>query len=155
MTQTQGIVRSVRIDQEGRSSVLRFVVESSNDRIPVEMRGNKVKGVLEAGNEVVIKGRGRRDRDGVIRPREIMNKTTNSLVSVRRKNLLVRFVGFSFSVAVSVVSGVISAIIAGRFAKRTMPVRLSRTRCSFLAGEFATHCYRCCGGPAGFLLRLP
>lgn len=102
--------------------MLRFVVESSNDRIPVEMRGNKVKGVLEVGNEVVIKGRGRRDRDGVIRPREIMNKTTNSLVSVRRKNLLVRFVGFSFSVAVSVVSGVISAIIAGRFATRTMPV---------------------------------
>ena len=51
MPKVTGIVQNVRIDQEGGSIVLRFTAQTDDDeRIPVEMRGEKMLGVLEPGD---------------------------------------------------------------------------------------------------------
>ena len=76
------------------------------------MRGSKIRGVLEIGDQIVFKGSGRRGRDEVIRPKKLINKTTNSIVEVKSPNIIARFFHFVFSFCSSVISGVLTAVIA-------------------------------------------
>ncbi len=112
MARRSGIVKTVRVDQEGQATVLRLVVESRNEDIPVEMRGSEIRGVLEIGDQIVFKGSGKRGRDGVIRPKKLINKTTNSIVEVKSPNIIARFFRFVFSFVFSLISGVLTAGIA-------------------------------------------
>jgi hypothetical protein len=101
----------VRSDQEGRDVVLRFVLESGQgDRLPVEMRGHRIQGVMEAGDRVRfgLEGRDLRDADGVARPKRVENLSTDSVVqapgSSQVKKLLELVTGFVASVLAGVVS---------------------------------------------------
>ncbi len=111
MSQAEGTVRSVRSDQEGRDVVLRFVLESGEgDRLPVEMRGHRIRGVLEVSDQVrfSVEGRDLRDADGVARPKRVENLSTDSVVqtpgSSQIKRLLELVTGFVASVLAGVVS---------------------------------------------------
>ena len=56
----QGIVSSLRLDEEKSAMVLRFVVDAGEQQVPVEMRGQAVRGILELGHEVAIETPGGR-----------------------------------------------------------------------------------------------
>ena len=111
MGNLSGTIKSIRVDQEARFSVLRIVMESGGNRIPVEMRGNIITGVIEQGDNVVIKRYKKRQKDGVIRPKSIINITTNSVVSVKRKNVFMRMMSFIFGTGVSIATAVVSAAV--------------------------------------------
>ena len=111
MLQAEGTVRSLRSDQEGRDVVLRFVLDLGEDgRLPVEMRGHRIRGVLEVGDRVrfSVEGRALRDADGVARPRRVENLSTDSVVqapgSSPLKKLLELVTGFAASVFAGIVS---------------------------------------------------
>jgi hypothetical protein len=111
MPHTEGTVRSLRSDHEGRDVVLRFVlVSGEDDRLPVEMRGHRVRGVLEVGDRVrfSVEGRDLRDDDGVARPELVENLSTDSVVqapgSSPLKKLLELVTGFVASVLAGIVS---------------------------------------------------
>lgn len=111
MSRLQGVVGSVRVDDEKFATVLRFVVTSGEDTIPVEMRGLEVRGVLEVGHEVAIETAGGRDADGVLRPRSVENLTTGSRISVSRT--LLKTVGrLVVELGVASVAGVLSTVAA-------------------------------------------
>ena len=76
----EGTATAVRVDVEGSRSVLRFVLRVDDDRIvPVEMRGDEVRGVLTEGDRVAIDG----FRPGeTLRPTSIDDLTTASPVEV-------------------------------------------------------------------------
>jgi len=120
MAITEGRVLTVRVDQEKEATVLRLVIESGTDRIPVEMRGIALSGVVEVGDQVVIPGAARRGRDGVLRPKAITNETTNSIVRARKRRLFKRFFGFVFSLAISVGTGVLTSIIVGHLVPKSL-----------------------------------
>lgn len=111
MGKIQGTVGSVRVDEERHATVLRFVVASGEERIPVEMRGQEVQGVLEVGDEVAIEAPGGRDPDGVLRPKAVDNLTTSSRVVVSQT--LMRRLGRSMlNVGVSIAAGAVSTVVA-------------------------------------------
>ncbi len=87
MTKLTGTVQSVRTDQEGNSVVLRFIAQTENDdRIPVEMRGQQVLGILEIGDRIAIEGKQHRDKYGVMHLGQVENLTTKSTVRVKAQD---------------------------------------------------------------------
>jgi hypothetical protein len=107
----QGTVGSVRVDEERHATVLRFVVTSGEEQIPVEMRGQEIKGVLEVGHEVAIEAPGGRDPDGVLRPKAVENLTTSSSVVVSQTPM--RRLGRSMlNGSVSIAAGAVSTVVA-------------------------------------------
>jgi len=91
--------------------VLRFVLDSGEgNRLPVEMRGRRTRGVLGVGDRVRFSAEGRdpRDADGVARPNRVENLSTDSIVQVpgssQVKKLLELVTGFVASVLAGVVS---------------------------------------------------
>ena len=106
-----GTVKSVRIDQEKHGMVLRVVVESEDGLLPIQMRGRSIDGILEPGDQVALRKADKRGRDGVIRPKEINNQTTNSIVRVTRRRLIARFSSFVLSIVVSVGTTVGSKVL--------------------------------------------
>lgn len=116
LTEIQGAVHSVHVDQERGGVVLRFVIKfASGEKVAVEMRGYEVRGLLEVHDQIMIRGRRLRDRDGVIRPSEVYNLTNGSIVTVRRAGVLVRFFSFAFGLIISVTSGVAIAVLVKLF----------------------------------------
>ncbi|HEC24190.1 MAG TPA: hypothetical protein ENI95_14875 [Chloroflexi bacterium] len=113
MARVSGVARSVRLEREGNEVVLRFVLEGDGgDRLPVEMRGRKVLGVLDDGDRVELSvGRNVRDRGGVARPRDIANLTTSSTVRVVRRSFIGGVFNFIASLAFSVFSGWLTTVL--------------------------------------------
>lgn len=111
MTQLQGAAQNVRTEQEQSSVVLRFVVSTVSEQIPIEMRGGQMMGVLNDGDQVLVEGR--RDRDGVIRPRMVRNLSTNSIVQMRGPNPISTFANFVLSAAFAVFTGALSTVLVG------------------------------------------
>jgi hypothetical protein len=113
MPQIGGVARNVRTEREGSEIVLRFVLESDGqERLPVEMRGRRVLGVLDDGDQVNFDVRGQvRDRSGVARPDRIDNLSTNSVVRVQRQGCLRQVGGLLVSLALSIFSGWLSTIL--------------------------------------------
>jgi hypothetical protein len=112
MPKVIGIVQNVRIDQEGGSFVLRFTAQTDDDeRIPVEMRGKEVLGVLEPGDQVAIVSRRARDKYGVTHPKRVENLTTKSIVRVKKPGVIKRFVSFVFSLATSIATAVLTSYV--------------------------------------------
>lgn len=110
--ETQGIAESVRVDEEGKDIVLRFTLRlTENERLPVEMRGRRVLGVLERGHSVLLEGRRIRDQDGVARPKSVRNMTTNSTVRVESDGLIRQALGFILSFALSIISGAAASLL--------------------------------------------
>jgi len=129
MARTQGIVKSVRIDQEAGMTVLRLVLEADDVRIPVEMRGHKVKGVVEVGDEVTIEGAEGRDPDGVMRPKEVVNDSTQSTVTAEKRGFKARFSGVFVSLGLSIASGLGNTVIARVLVPAKRSLAVSATQC--------------------------
>jgi hypothetical protein len=92
-----GTVARLREDSDGeRRRVVRFVLSDADGALlAVEMRGEELRGVLNDGDSVAV-SRASRALDGVFRPSELWNRTTDSRVemwspSLRRR--VVRAVG--------------------------------------------------------------
>lgn len=118
MAEVEGVVEGRRTDQEGSSVVLRFVLACDDgNRIPVEMRGVKILGILDDGDHVQLAVRGRmvRGREGVARPKRISNLSTQSQVHVARRGIVGRAFNLVFALGVSVVSGVIPVAVGLAF----------------------------------------
>jgi hypothetical protein len=111
MTQLEGTAQNVRTEQEQADVVLRFVVSTASARVPVEMRGAQILGVLNDGDQILVDDR--RDRDGVIRPKTVQNLSTNSIVQMRGPNPLSTFASFLLSVVFSVATGALSTVLVG------------------------------------------
>ena len=126
LTEIQGAVHSVHVDQERGGVVLRFVIKLvSGEKLAVEMRGYEVRGLLEVDDQIVIRGRRLRDRDGVIRPREVWNITNGSTVTVRRAGVLVRFFSSAFALIISVMSGAATTLLVTLFSRFATPPPIS------------------------------
>jgi hypothetical protein len=123
MPQIGGVARNVRIEREGGEIVLRFVLEGESEgRVPVEMRGRRVLGVLDDGDRVEFTIRGQvRDRDGVARPDRIENLSTDSVVRVQRQGCLRQIGGLVISLALSILSGWLSTILLDALLYHNVP----------------------------------
>src|SRR5881397_3091601 len=87
----EGTVGALKIEEEGGSRVLRFLVQPDEGApVPIEMRGEQLRGVLIEGHRVDIRFAGRSlDRgDATLRPRELRNLTTNGVVCMWRPGWL-------------------------------------------------------------------
>ena len=85
----EGIASRVRRDQEGSTTVLRFIVTAEDGtRAAVEMRGEKIRGLLDEGDRVVLvlESYGR-PAGGVHSPLSVENRTTGSVVTAWRASL--------------------------------------------------------------------
>jgi hypothetical protein len=112
MPQLAGVARNVRIERESGEVVLRFVLESDGGgRVPVEIRGRRVLGVLDDGDQVSFSVRQVRDRGGVARPDRIENRSTDSVVRVQRRGCLRQVGGLVVSLVLSIVSGWLSTVL--------------------------------------------
>jgi hypothetical protein len=112
MSNIKGSVKTVRIDHEGNTVILRFMMESGgHQKIPVEMRGQQILGVLEIGDEVMIDVARIRDRYGVMRPPQVRNLTTDSVVRVASPGFFSKTGRFLSSLAASITSGVLTAVL--------------------------------------------
>lgn len=112
MAEVSGIAQDVRLDEEGKDVVLRFVLHvDGGERIPVEMRGRKVLGVLNSGDRVRLSTRGSsiRGQGRVARPTIIHNIDTASEIRVRGEGCVNQAFKFLGSLLMSVVSGLIIA----------------------------------------------
>jgi hypothetical protein len=112
MAEVSGIAHDVRLDEEGNDVVLRFVLHAEGgERIPVEMRGRKVLGVLNSGNRVRLSTRGSsvRGRGRVARPTVVHNIDTASEIRVRGEGCFTQLFELVGSLLMSVVSGLIIA----------------------------------------------
>jgi hypothetical protein len=94
----KGTVENLRNEQEGNERVLRFVMRAEGRAIPVEMRGEKLLGVLNEGDCVVVNppSTSVRDQDETLRPRMIQNVTTSGTVELWRpgsRDRVIRAVG--------------------------------------------------------------
>ena len=124
MPKVTGIVQNVRIDQEGGSIVLRFTAQTDDDeRIPVEMRGEKMLGVLEPGDQVAIVARKTRDKYGVMHPTRVENLTTKSIVRLKKPGIIKRFTSFVFSLAMSIGTGVLTSYVTKALLTGRQPVK--------------------------------
>lgn len=114
MAQAEGVAQGVRVDQEGSFVVLRFVLQvAETERIPVEMRGKRVSGVLQEGDRIrlVSSDKSIRDSDGVARPKRVTNLSTSSTVSVPGGGMIGGMMSLVVSIGVSVLSGILSAVL--------------------------------------------
>ncbi len=112
MAEVSGIAHDVRLDEEGNDVVLRFVLHAEGgERIPVEMRGRKVLGVLNSGDHVRLSTRGSsiRGKGSVARPTVIHNIDTASEIRVRGEGCISQAFKFLGSLLMSIVSGLIIA----------------------------------------------
>jgi hypothetical protein len=113
MAEGEGVVLGVRTEAEGNDVVLRFVLQTeAGERIPVEMRGRKVLGVLSDGDRVRVhtSGASLRGPDGVVRPAQIVDLSTSSVVRVAKAGCARQVLGFLGSLMLSVLAGVLSTL---------------------------------------------
>jgi hypothetical protein len=112
LAEMTGIVLNPRIDQEAGMVVLRCVIQcDSGERVPVEMRGREIRGVLESGDRVALSGKRFRDKQGIARPRELTNLSTNSTVRAYRPGVFRRVIGLLFSLVISVATGALTSLL--------------------------------------------
>ena len=111
----QGVAMQTSTQREGQSVVLRFLIETADGtRIPVEMRGREIRGMVSSGDRIEIDGRRITDRDGVARPTRIRNVTTRSLVRIRQsrgKRTLGSVARFTSSVAAGVLAWALTSLV--------------------------------------------
>jgi hypothetical protein len=90
----EGTVSRLRLESEGENEVvLRFVLGADSGRaFPVEMQGERLRGVLNEGDRVSVPSAelGARAADATLRPRAITNLTTGGAVEMWRPGLLRR-----------------------------------------------------------------
>lgn len=116
MAKISGTVQRVQTNQEDKNVVLRFKIRSdAGELIPVEMRGRRVCGLLEAGDQVIMNCG--RDRYGVMHPRVITNLTTRSSVRTRSPGFFSTVIKFLFSIGFSIATGVLTHLIISSFTK--------------------------------------
>jgi hypothetical protein len=113
----EGVVSSVSVGFESNTQVLRFVVQPDDgNAVPVEMRGEQLRGVLTDGHRVAIEvsGSGHPQRDPTLHPTELRNRTTNALVVMWRPGRIkrsLRWLGPS-QVVPAVVAALVGAAVA-------------------------------------------
>jgi hypothetical protein len=111
--QREGTVRRLALADEGRSRVLRFVLETdSGELLAVEMRGDELRGVLGEGDRVRLPGAAA-GADGTSRPRSLANLTTGARVEMRRTHRALRSArALGAQVVAAAVGAIVSASIA-------------------------------------------
>lgn len=106
-----GIVKNMNIDHEGNIVVLRFKIQLDDaSQIPVEMRGQRLFGVLENGDQVMMNIKSKKDKYGIVRPYQIENLSTNSIVRMTSPGVFSKFSKFLASTMVSIFGGVITKV---------------------------------------------
>jgi hypothetical protein len=124
MAEAQGVVSGVRTEREGNDVVLRFVLQTdSGERVPVEMRGHKVLGVLSEADRVRVytSGASLRGRDGVARPTQIADLTTSSVVKVSKTGCLGQVFSFLGSLLLSVLTGALTTLLISILTMGSLP----------------------------------
>jgi hypothetical protein len=119
----EGTVARLRVDEAAGAAVVRFVLLGDDDsRRPVEMRGERLSGLIEEGDRVRIEERTERiPNDATLRPSTLSNVTTGGAVELERPNRTTRVrraVGLHaiWTAAVGgVVGSVTGALVAGIF----------------------------------------
>ena len=131
----EGTVTRLRIEVEGAGAVVvRFVLDGDDgERTPVEMRGERVLGVLDEGDRVAIDAQATRDRhDTTLRPLTLTNVTTGGTVELERPSWITRAgraVGVREirSAAISAgVGGLIAVYVAQLFTESGAPQGIDR-----------------------------
>jgi hypothetical protein len=85
----KGIARRVRLAAEGQKTVLRFRLETAEGRnVSVELRGREIRGDLDDGDTVELSVAVAIQGHAVVRPSEVMNLTTDSVVQAWNPPLL-------------------------------------------------------------------
>ncbi len=106
-----GIIKNLNIGHEGDIVVLRFKIQLGDARqIPVEMRGQRLFGVLENGDQVMMNIKSKKDKYGIVRPYQIDNLSTNSIVRMTSAGVFSKFSKFIASTMVSIFGGVITKV---------------------------------------------
>lgn len=111
----EGTVQRFTAGQEGREQVVRFVLDTGDRLVAVEMRGDELRGIISDGDRVSVTPTG--GDDGTLRPRELANLTTNAHVEMWQAPFRLRAARFvGVSVATATVSAVVSALVGLTFA---------------------------------------
>jgi hypothetical protein len=119
----EGTVARLRVDEAAGAAVVRFVLHSDDgSRRPVEMRGERLSGLIEEGDRVRIEERtGRIPNDATLRPSTLYNVSTGGAVELERPTRTTRVrraVGLHaiWTAAVGgVVGSVTGALVSGIF----------------------------------------
>jgi hypothetical protein len=117
-----GTVERLASTEEADQRVLRFLLHTDSGFVPVEMRGDELRGVVSDGDHVQFAGS--RASDGTAHPRTLTNLTTGAQVELwtaPRGLRVARFVGTSAVTAGlgAVVSGLIGVAIGAVFSSRS------------------------------------
>lgn len=80
----EGIAEKVRIETEGETVALRFVMRSEGHPVAVELRGEQIHGVLDDGDEVRLQGGSLTYPENSWRPLVVENRTTGSTITAIR-----------------------------------------------------------------------
>lgn len=96
----RGIVQHLRIEQEGKDLVLRFVLQSEEEsHVAVEMRGMEIRGVLNDDDHVsLVLPSASTVSDNVARPIQIHNLKTRSVIYMWRPSRFQRVLSYVGSI---------------------------------------------------------
>jgi hypothetical protein len=114
----EGTVARLRLDQEGATNiVMRFVLnQDDGESRPVEMRGEQLRGVINAGDRVAVSEERSvgEAQDATLRPSSIRNLSTSGVVEMwrpRRSARVIRAIGLG-EVRSSAISAAVGGVIA-------------------------------------------
>ena len=115
--EVEGVVERLRDEAEGeRRRVVRFVLRVPDGRLhAVEMRGERLDGVLNDGDSVAV-SEASRAADGTLRPGSVRNMSTGSLVAMSTRPFHRRLLGVGLSdIWKATVSAVVGAAVGLAF----------------------------------------
>jgi hypothetical protein len=107
----EGVAYQVRKEIEGDSAVLRFRFDRGDGtQVPVEMRGDDIRGDLDSGDRVEISVSEKDADETGIRVTRVMNLTTGYDVQVQEKSRTGRMAGFiSENSGVAIITALVTA----------------------------------------------
>lgn len=116
----EGTVRRLTSTDEGGHRVVRFVLETEARSLPVEMRGDELRGVLGEGDQVRLADAP--VRNGTVLATHVDNVTTGARVEMWRPSSRVRMARLGLALAktaaTAVVTGLVGVLIGAIFVAR-------------------------------------
>jgi LPXTG-motif cell wall-anchored protein len=105
----EGVVRGLSATDENGRRVLRFVLECDGRSLPVEMRGEELRGVLSEGDRVQLADAPM--RSGTVLAAYLINLSTNARVEMWRPSKQVRLVRLGAALGKTIVSTVVTTLV--------------------------------------------